>query len=233
MITENMTNFSSLISIIVWSIFQIFIMNIKGEFQNQVDEARIKTEKQKISRQNKFVEHMMGVGNELKCHMCKEYFNGIDINTHFLICSKEDNEKDRTCSLCDRVFARKDYIKKHINEVHANKKFECTICGSFLKSKDVLMSHQKLVHEEIQPKCESCEKPFRTNGDLNQHRKNVHQKNKIHKCNTCGKSFSVKGNLINHIKAIHDSKGFKCQLCERIFNIKSNLEKPAGTTLVI
>lgn len=111
------------------------------------------------------------------------------------------------CDRCNKVFVRKNHLKRHMT-VHSDERaFECTVLG--------------------------CLQKFRRRDHLQNHL-NTHSQLKIHKCDFCENSFGRADHLRNHIRARHTEKEpqnekdvFNCSECYRSFNSQKNLKAHA------
>ena len=116
---------------------------------------------------------------------------------------------------CDNVFASKQYLKSHIDNVHGGKTYDCNICSKHCPSTDSLKKHTVFVHTgKRHTKCDSCGKSFSKAGNLKAHIHTVHERHKDYKCESCGKSFTLAKDLERHIHTIHEGyKDYKCKSC--------------------
>ena len=57
------------------------------------------------------------------------------------------NDKSQiSCEICDNVFASKQYLKSHIDNVHGGKSYDCNICSKHFLSKGSIKKHAMIVH---------------------------------------------------------------------------------------
>ena len=121
------------------------------------------------------------------------------------VCEQKDSHK---CPLCDKLFSRKQYIKRHIVAAHEkHKPHECTQCDKRFTRKHDMRKHVAAVHEKQKPhKCTQCDKGFTRNSHMKIHIAVVHQKQKPHNCLLCDKSFLQKSNMTKHVAAVHHNK---------------------------
>ena len=62
-------------------------------------------------------------------------------------CSNSQNQMSRKCKLCNKVFSRKSYLKKHIRVVHEKQRpYECDRCKKTFGEKGNLNRHKKKYH---------------------------------------------------------------------------------------
>ena len=117
------------------------------------------------------------------------------------------NENVNKCEICEKIFSKKEALKKHLIAFHNQKEtlFNCNICSKSLQTYPILLRHIKTVHGQKNFKSKSCGKSFSSAGYLKKHIYTVHEGHKDHKCETCGKSFTgaqyLKNTSIQFIKA--------------------------------
>ena len=87
-------------------------------------------------------------------------------------------QKQHNCSICSKVFKRKDLLNKHlVTHDKSKEKFSCEECGKLYGRRDNLLEHRKHHHPNFE---------------------------KNHICPLCGKQFSNKFNLKTHQSSVHD-----------------------------
>ena len=69
------------------------------------------------------------------CHYCHNFFDDLT----FLIDNiySEHSGFAGTCWLCGKTFTRKDYLTKHIVNIHCVIEIKCNLCGEILKGKRI------------------------------------------------------------------------------------------------
>jgi uncharacterized Zn-finger protein len=109
--------------------------------------------------------------------------------------TKNTGEKSYKCDECNRLFGRKDHLKRHY-----------------------------LVHTGEKPyKCHICNKLFSQNGTLKAHYR-VHTGEKPSSCNVCNRRFGESVNLKNHYR-VHTEEGrYKCDICSKAFTMRVSLK---------
>ena len=107
------------------------------------------------------------------------------------------------CKRCDKKFADKKKLGRHIKEVHLMSKSICKECDKAFANKYSLNAHIKGVHFNKKSICKECDKAFADKYSLNAHKKGVHLKIRDHICDDCGAAFSYKNKLTRHRKQVH------------------------------
>ena len=143
---------------------------------------------------------------------------------------KEDNSEGPAkfqCHLCGSYFARKYYMKKHIENTHEGKRdYQCIHCGKCCTRKTGLNKHMARFHKDpTKFQCDKCPRTFGVKRDLQQHVLNVHDGVRDFKCIECNKGFFSKSNYEAHVRIVHrGERDFKCDLCGKGFTREKYLE---------
>uniref|UniRef100_A0A336LRP4 CSON002251 protein n=1 Tax=Culicoides sonorensis TaxID=179676 RepID=A0A336LRP4_CULSO len=106
------------------------------------------------------------------------------------------------CEMCDKIFARKDYLKKHMICHDEIKRFKCEHCNRSYARNNALKFHVLTAHTTRQEFDCSCGKTFSTSQSLARHQV-THSAKKSLKCLICGLKSSRKDNLFRHIRTFH------------------------------
>ena len=108
---------------------------------------------------------------------------------------KNAQHENPTCGICFKTFTYKDNLKRHLLNIHEEKKkVPCENCDKFFSCKDYLKQHYNQSHLN-NPKSAK-----------------VHQESTKIECNFCGKMvFYLKA----HIKNCHEDNMVKCPKCEK------------------
>ena len=125
------------------------------------------------------------------------------------------------CKLCDKVYCRKESVRRHIREDHEGRKpakngetFQCQQCDKAYDRKDTLRRHVRIVHEAAQAGyCDSCDGAFFR--DITRHVIVAHtNQEKPVECPECGKAIGKNYSLKRHLRDCHEANSPKlCDLC--------------------
>lgn len=142
------------------------------------------------------------------CDICNESFCNLQaVKMHKKSYhSSEVLEKIFECKICEKNFALKCNLRKHIQAVHDEPTFECSKCPMKFTRRLYLLDHQEK-HETLEFACDHCTRSFRNKGPLNQHLKKVHIKIKeTFSCEPCGLTFRCKRKARDHNLRQHTAK---------------------------
>jgi len=167
-------------------------------------------------------------------------------------------EKRFKCDTCDRVFAQKNLLIKHMRKHTGEKPYDCHLCPKSFAQLDYLISHTRTHTGEKPFQCTQCEKAFASNQNLTAHMKfhsgdyplvcltcgkafpleqsvkfAKHVKNhtipKPNKCAQCPKAFKDKYMLALHMRVHTGEKPYQCMLCDKAYQTKQNLHNHQKT----
>ena len=119
------------------------------------------------------------------------------------------------CSKCEKYFANKWVLDRHIKSLHEGITHACNYdqCYHEYTEAKALKNHIRSVHEGIKIPCKQCDKQFNTKNLLNIHAKNVHEGIK-HQCNYCDSQFTLASSLTIHIQSVHKGVTYNCDQCD-------------------
>lgn len=166
-----------------------------------------------------------------------------------------------TCKLCNKS-VKKYKLKNHLL-THSAKKFSCTICNKSYRRKDYLKVHIKMHKKAIMANsnikfydCSKCDMSFDLQNDLDEHmlthvpkksKRSDPNQEKIFKCKHCDLSFTIyntyrahskthvyiaceickkyvkKYKMKNHLATHSSLTKFSCHICDKSFTRKDNL----------
>ena len=115
--------------------------------------------------------------------------------------------------------------QKHItNTYNPDKPFKCEHCQKQFATKGSLTKHM-LYHSKDMPfRCENCNKGFHIKQGLDRHMM-THTREKPFKCNHCSHSFIQKSDLVNHLRVHTGERPFSCSKCDKSFKRKFDCKK--------
>lgn len=160
----------------------------------------------------------------------------------------EPEEKRRyQCTKCDKSFAHRGSLFKHVKAAHSGRVFKCKECSDVYQTAQLLRRHvcKKFACDQCDARfvwkselnkhlkthspdkkrysCIDCEKTFADPGGLLLHRNTKHL-GRTYKCGQCGLELSTPRYLKNHILAKHTEKKFKCDTCGSKFGRQFELK---------
>ena len=128
------------------------------------------------------------------------------------------------CDSCDKTFAYKQHLQKHVKVVHQGIRYKCNYCENKAYSNERrLKNHIKIIHEIHA--CDECGKRFTAVESLRNHNIMMHIEEKLGQCDMCDKSFNDAYRLKYHKLQIHEGRTFDCTLCENSFRHKYLLQE--------
>lgn len=137
--------------------------------------------------------------------------------------SCDDIEKYK-CKFCNKGFARKNNMERHVRRHTGERPFGCPECGSRFSHKSTLLGHLNLHTGDRPYICDMCQKTFRQRSSYTTHRK-IHTTERIHACEDCGKQFIQKNSLKLHLLVHSGEKPFVCKHCDKTFTHSSLLKQ--------
>ncbi|XP_045491039.1 zinc finger protein Xfin-like [Colias croceus] len=152
------------------------------------------------------------------------------------------NARSYACKLCPAKFQLKQFIMKHVLDVHEDGQSQvhlaCVHCRSRFKDKNMWKKHIRNGECTVYIACDLCSETFRNMQDFNEHALAIHagsfdpdNQNKCvdgrpSDCPICGKKNSGYANLVKHLKIIHnEEKPHYCQHCDSKYELATDLNK--------
>ena len=152
------------------------------------------------------------------------YTYGREIDTRILF----------SCTMCDKFFASKYDLTRHIDNTHITSQFHCSLCKKQFSSKHHVQRHIDSVHKKLKPfSCTECKKSFAEKHNLDRHVILIHKKvksgNRAETYTPSGKYTTASDKIIVEEKDKSDSpptlKAFACTLCGKSFSSAQHLER--------
>ncbi|XP_006820244.1 uncharacterized protein LOC102807491 [Saccoglossus kowalevskii] len=125
--------------------------------------------------------------------------------------------KDFKCHICQRVFSKKQTLKRHAILHSGIKPFKCAFCTHSTYRKDHLQAHIRIKHlsgRSKQTKCSVCNTVFSSHQSLANHMKSHRNANT---CLHCGDEFYSTGALASHIRNHHNGNNGMGQLSGTVY----------------
>lgn len=112
-----------------------------------------------------------------------------------------------TCCLCQKVLAKRRYLKTHLKGVHKKGQLMfCDLCPKVYNDKVLFLNHMK-VHRKIYFACELCDFETVYKCDLKAHQRTHGPKMK---CKICGKETTSRKHMKFHLPRE------KCPVCKKL-----------------
>ncbi|XP_059470355.1 zinc finger protein 11-like isoform X2 [Neocloeon triangulifer] len=153
----------------------------------------------------------------MRCHIKKSH-----LGVH-------QRELLHTCDHCEKQFATKSQLRRHIMQHTGEKPFHCATCNAEFRSSTACKIHMRIHTGETPYHCQKCPKKFRSSAILRTHEV-FHSK--PFGCELCPQRFSSKLFLKAHIDTHGKEAGvgqklivYKCQFCNFISKSRSMVKK--------
>ncbi|XP_045773486.1 zinc finger protein 883-like [Maniola jurtina] len=132
------------------------------------------------------------------------------------------------CGYCDKRFALKTLLRRHMKLHTEDRPFKCTQCSQCYTRQDQLVMHMSKHDGKKRYVCNLCNKAFTQLCSLKDH-KRTHTGETPFLCSQCGKGFSNNSNLRQHLKRHTGLKPFSCNLCPKSFCTKGQMKSHMDT----
>jgi KRAB domain-containing zinc finger protein len=155
------------------------------------------------------------------------------------------------CSLCDKTFASKSAMDKHLLfhskkkplefkertfslEPNENDRYPCPLCNGIYITVESLTKHISSFHNNQENfgqdfegcSCLKCDIVFSNRVNLRKHIRRVHEPIEMHQCKLCDLKVTTERSLKKHILTIHEGKSpFECKQCDAKYRTRATLYK--------
>ena len=126
------------------------------------------------------------------------------------------------CEECDYVAKRKEYLVRHKNSIHEQKRYPCDICDFSSTQKYYLTYHKEGVHGGVKYSCDLCSYVSSMKTYFMKHKEKIHSEKEA-ACDLCSFVAKNKSYLYAHKLSVHEDRRFKCDKCSYVSRFKHNL----------
>lgn len=154
--------------------------------------------------------------NTLKraCRRCRMVLHKKKLAKHLLI---NHNVRVFECSICNKLFDEKEFVRHHAEEAHGRLMHTCSHCGNSFTNERALRAH---VHSHSLFHCSSCNmsydnvKCFKYHQQICEYMHRPSVEFKFFTCDHCGVTYNRKPSLRIHIIQKHlNVLPYVCQTC--------------------
>ncbi|XP_062342795.1 zinc finger protein OZF-like [Osmerus eperlanus] len=131
-------------------------------------------------------------------------------------------KKPFQCQQCNKQFALKGHFVVHMRQHTGENPHQCQQCNKQFAQKCNLVIHMRTHTGEKPYQCPECNKLFTQSNSLTGHMR-THTGEKPYQCQECSKQFAQRSSLAGHMNRHTGDKSYPCQQCNKRFTLKSNL----------
>ena len=167
----------------------------------------------------------------------KKFRTAASLKRHIVI---HTGERPYQCSKCEKRFACKRDLNRHLAVIHCSKKsvmrnytcteksLKCAFCNMKFRYKSQREQHEKL-HRGVKPfECTECDKTFAKKFCLTRHLR-VHTGEKPYHCPQCNACFAAATTLNQHMRIHNGEYPYNCPYCEKKFRVATTLMRHVFT----
>nr|XP_029726035.1 zinc finger protein 878-like isoform X2 [Aedes albopictus] len=176
----------------------------------------------------------------VECKVCHKMLKNMN---SFRVHKISHGPKKHVCVICDKAYAVRQNLKKHMQshkskstfeavKQHSDHPFRCDVCFKLLKNQISLRYHKK-IHQPKRKVCPICNAAFVRSRDLRDHSATHSSSNGTEdgekhialpfKCNICPRAYKRYNSLQGHIKT-HGPDKYRCSLCSKEFAEQQRLK---------
>lgn len=171
----------------------------------------------------KTVKRKNGQGPSYECPVCGKRVSRLDLLKEHMRSTHGEIRRRIPCTQCDKTFATKGTLRKHITIVHDGiLAFACPEpgCAYRCKSRSILAPHIAATHRNLELfECHKCTSKFRKQEALVGHLKRHHGADGLAiPCIICDERCASRHNLRVHVRRVHASDYVpQCEICGEPF----------------
>ncbi|XP_072014115.1 uncharacterized protein [Amphiura filiformis] len=141
-----------------------------------------------------------------------------------------DNTKEKPymCLHCQKRFAYRKNLSKHMRTHSKDKPYKCEHCEKGFTRNDNLKIHMRIHTKEKPYQCKYCQKCFAQKGNLDGHIR-THTNEKPYQCQYCQKGYITGGTLKVHMRTHTGEKPYQCEHCQKCFARCQDWKRHLGT----
>jgi len=159
------------------------------------------------------------------CNKCNKSFKtSSSLSNHMQYHNKSEHGEGFVCKICKCISVSRSKLRRHMMIHTGEKPFKCTLCDKQFRLKMFLKSHMNShngIKKLAKDPCSVCGKiVWAHNMPLHMR---THTGEKPFECSICLKRFPKKSNLEGHMRGHTGEKPFACSGCDKRFALYSNM----------